>query len=70
MVCAENTVLIPMRACDREKSDALGTCIAERVSCGNQLVVRETSMGGVEELPVVGKEETEIATKRVEKVVE
>jgi len=27
-------------------------------------------VGGVEELPVVAKEETEIATKRVEKVVE
>jgi hypothetical protein len=37
VVCVDNTVLIPMRACDREKSDALGTCSAERVSCGNRL---------------------------------
>ena len=31
-----NIVVISMRVCDREKSNALGTCIAERVSCGNR----------------------------------
>ena len=39
MVCADNTVVISMRACDREKSEALGTLNAERVSCEGRLVV-------------------------------
>ena len=38
-VCADNTVVISMRACDCEKSEALGTRIVERVPCEGLLVV-------------------------------
>ena len=37
--CADNTVVISMCACDRGKSEALGTRNAERVSCESRLVV-------------------------------
>ena len=37
---ADNTVVISMRACDRGKSEALGTRSAEGVPCEGWLVVR------------------------------
>ncbi len=39
VVCADNTVVISMRACDRGKSEALGTRSAEGVPCEGWLVV-------------------------------
>ena len=43
MVCADNTVVIPMRACDRGKSEARGTRSAEGAPSEDQLVVRVRS---------------------------
>ena len=43
MVCADNTVVIPMRACDRGKSEARGTRSAEGVPCEGWLVVHVRS---------------------------
>ena len=44
MVCADNTVVIPMRACDRGKSEARGARSAEGAS------LRGTACGTCEEL--------------------
>ena len=40
MVCADNTVVIPMRACDRGKSEARGARSAEGAPCEDRFVVR------------------------------
>ena len=39
MVCADNTVVIPMRACDRGKSEARGARSAEGAPCKDRFVV-------------------------------
>ena len=38
MVCADNTVVIPMRACDRGKSEARGARSAEGAPCEGRFV--------------------------------
>ncbi len=38
MVCADNTVVIPMRACDRGKSEARGARRAEGAPCEDRFV--------------------------------
>ena len=43
VVCADNTVVIPMRACDRGKSESRGTHSAEGAPCEGWLVVRARS---------------------------
>ena len=43
MVCADNTVVIPMRACDRGKSEARGARSAEGAPCEGRFVVRVRS---------------------------
>ena len=44
MVCEDNTVLIPMRACDREKSDALVHAVMTGFPAGIGFVVHENAM--------------------------
>ncbi len=44
MVCEDNTVLIPMRACDREKSDALVHAALKGFPAGIGFVVHENAM--------------------------
>ena len=44
VVCADNTVLIPMRACDREKSDALVHAALKGFPAGIGFVVHENAM--------------------------
>ena len=43
MVCADNTVVIPMRACDRGKSEARGARSAEGAPCEGRFVVHVES---------------------------
>ena len=43
MVCADNRVVIPMRACDRGKSEARGTRSAEGAPCEDRFVVHARS---------------------------
>jgi hypothetical protein len=43
MVCADNTVVIPMRACDRGKSEARGARSAEGAPCEDRFVVHARS---------------------------
>jgi len=43
VVCADNTVVIPMRACDRGKSEARGARSAEGAPCEGRFVVRVRS---------------------------
>jgi hypothetical protein len=43
VMCADNTVVIPMRACDRGKSEARGARSAEGAPCEGCFVVRARS---------------------------
>ncbi len=45
MVCADNTVVIPMRACNRGKSEARGTRSAEGAPCEGWLDERWKPLG-------------------------
>ncbi len=42
-MCADNTVVIPMRACDRGKSEARGARSAEGAPCEDRFVVHARS---------------------------
>ena len=43
MVCADNTVVIPMHACDRGKSEARGARSPEGAPCEGRFVVHVES---------------------------
>ena len=52
-MCADNTVVIPMRACDRGKSEARGARSAEGAPCEDRFVVHARSCALTEEVDLI-----------------